>query len=129
MPAPVKWTPSSSAERLLTHSQTSVIDLQFSGSQAERTIRAGLLRDLLTGERGSLLRHLRLQNCLINDQLDLTGLAIECTFEFIDVVFERPPLLVDCSVVNMRFRGGELPGIEGRNLRARGEFVMESTCR
>ena len=92
--------------------------------EAERLVRAGFLRDLLTDPaRGS--RVLRLRGARITGALDLEGDDLACGIVLQDCGLDEPVNLRQARVPVLRFLGCHMPSLEAVQLEARGNLILD----
>lgn len=132
---------SDAAERQLLHAVAAgtLVDLRTGDAHyddpanaaawgAERTVRAGLLIDLLTGKRtpdGGRLRAVKLRGARITGELDLEAVELVCPLLLADCLFEQPVNLREASAPAIRLPGCHLPGLTADQLRTVGDLNLD----
>lgn len=95
---------------------------------AERTVRAGVLIDLLTGRHtpeGGRMRAVKLRGARITGALDLEASDLACPLSLADCHIEQPVNLSGCSAAAVRLPGCHLPGLAADQLCTTGDLVLD----
>jgi hypothetical protein len=127
-PSLADFRPLSAAEaKVVAHLQLGDFDRLGDGLRpekidAERTVRADLLRYLILGNDGYRLHEkgLRLSGAWISGILDLEGCRISRDIGLKDCHFEASPVLRSAVIDNLLLDGSALPGLQADRLEARG---------
>lgn len=93
----------------------------------DRTVRATLLTDLLTGRRkpaGGTARALKLRGARIVGQVDLEFAVLGCPLLFEDCYFEQSVNLTAAEIPVVRLLGCIVPGLEAGQLKTRGHLEL-----
>lgn len=97
---------------------------------AERSIRAEVIVELLTGQRtppSGFLRAVNVYAARIDGQLDLRSLTVPCPLVFLKCAFDTQVELAEARTLAMRFYACRVPGIDARHLRADGSVSIRET--
>jgi hypothetical protein len=97
---------------------------------AERTVRAGVLIELLTGARtpeGGRLRGVKLRGARIIGELDLEAAEVACPLLLADCHIEQPVKLRGATAPTIRLPGCRLPGLAADQLRTTGDLNLDAT--
>jgi len=97
--------------------------------QAERLVRAELIRALLLGGDGVPALHekgLRLGGAWITGVLDLEGCRIPRDIGLQDCLFEASPILLSAVIDTLAFDGSSLPGFAGERVEVRGDLLFRA---
>ncbi|GAA2438458.1 hypothetical protein GCM10010191_62050 [Actinomadura vinacea] len=129
------------AEQQLLHAAAlgSLVDLRTGDAQrdeptrgtawgAERTVRASVLADLLTGRRTpdrGRPRAVKLRGARITGGLDLEAAELACPLLLADCHIEQPVNLCGCSASAIRLPGCRLPGLAADRLCTVGDLNLD----
>ncbi|MFD0687444.1 hypothetical protein [Actinomadura fibrosa] len=129
------------AERQLLHAAATgtPVDLRIGDAQhdapahatawgAERTVRAGVLIDLLTGQHtpeGGRLRAVKLRGARIVGELDLEEAELACPLVLADCHIEQPVNLRGATSPAIRLPGCHLPRLAADQLRTTGDLNLD----
>jgi hypothetical protein len=94
-----------------------------------RTVRAGLLTELLTGARNppeGPVRPLKLRGARILGQVNLESAVLGNRLIFEHCFFDQPINLKDADIPMVRLYGCHIPGLEATQLRTRGNLELGS---
>jgi hypothetical protein len=98
---------------------------------AERTVRADLLVDLLTGvhqpDRVARVRAVKLRGARITGTLNLEAITVVCPLWLHDCYFEQPINLQEAQAPSVWLPGCHLPGFEAAQLEVRGNLVLNNS--
>jgi hypothetical protein len=95
---------------------------------AERTVRAEVLIDLLTGQRvpeNGRLRAVKLRGARVTGQFDLEATELTCPLSMTDCHFEQPVNLREATAPAIRLPGCRLPGLAADQLRTTGDLNLD----
>jgi len=128
------------AERELLHAAAkgSLVDLQAGGPKLgepaqgaawgpERTVRAQVLAELLTGQRTSAhtpLRAVKLRGARITGVLDLEATELVCPLLLTDCHFEEPVNFREATSPAIRLPGCHMPGLTAEQLHITGNMEL-----
>lgn len=107
-----------------------LLDLRIgdgTGRGAGRVVRAGLLVDLLTGERGRP-RAVKLRGARITGEFDLEAAELGCPLLLADCLFEEPVGLCECSASTIRLPGCRLPGLAADRACSTGDLDLDGVA-
>jgi hypothetical protein len=129
------------AERRLLHAAATgtLVDLRSGDARgddpargtawgAERTVRAHVLIDLLTGQQpraGGRLRAVKLRGARVTGELDLEAAELACPLSMADCLFEKPVNLCEATAPSIRLPGCRLPGLAADQLRTAGDLGLD----
>jgi hypothetical protein len=91
---------------------------------AQRTISAQVLVDLLTSSDGPRRQALRLAGARIIGSLDLEAAELVCPVLLEGCWFEEPAILAEASVSALRLPGCHLPALHAQHLTIRGDLEL-----
>src|SRR5262249_21358637 len=93
---------------------------------ADRTIRAGFLAELLTGgiSDPGRLRYIKLRGACIVDPLDLGARKLLCPVELEGCCFERPISLREAEASSIGLPGCHVPALMADRLRTVGSVLL-----
>jgi hypothetical protein len=92
---------------------------------AERTVRAGLLAELLTRPADGPTRPVHVRGARVTGRLDLEYAALTRPLTLRDCHFDEPVELTEAAAPAIRLPGCHLPGLVGRQLRTTGDLVLD----
>jgi hypothetical protein len=96
---------------------------------ADRMVRAGLIRALLLGGGGMPVMHekgLRLSGAWVTGTLDLEGCRIPRDIGLMDCRFDAIPVLRSAVIDTLSLDGSVLPGLNADRLEARGDLLFRA---
>ena len=89
-----------------------------------RTIRAGVLRRLLTDRQSSNSYAIRLRGARISGAFDVEAVALTRGLYMTDCLFDQPVNLTDSEVPSVRLHGCNMPGLNADRLSTRGNLEI-----
>jgi hypothetical protein len=96
---------------------------------ADRTVRADVIEELLTGvdpSRPPIVRALRLVHGVIDGELDLCGARISFPLSFEDCDFTSAPNLQEARLLSLSLRQCRLPGLSAEGMEVQGSVRMDA---
>jgi len=98
----------------------------------ERTIRAGVIADLLVGDGQAAsvpVRGVRLQGARITGELNFEATTLRCPLALLDCSFDGAINLDEATALSVHLSGSHVPAVHARQLRARGDLRLDEGFR
>ncbi|GAA5082129.1 hypothetical protein HNP84_009704 [Thermocatellispora tengchongensis] len=92
---------------------------------AERTIRAGVVAELLLREEARPVAGLRVKGARIAGELNLSHSGVHHSARFLSCFFDRAPNLYWTRALQVSFTGSRLPGLSGANAQVGGHLRLD----
>ncbi len=95
----------------------------------ERTVRAKVIADLLTGDGNAAsmpVRGVRVRGARIIGELNLEATMLRCPLALLDCSFAIPINLQEATGLSVRLGGSHVPAVHARQLRTRGDLRFDN---
>ncbi|MBB5872744.1 hypothetical protein F4553_006178 [Allocatelliglobosispora scoriae] len=92
---------------------------------AGQTVRAEVLRWMVTNSIDSTITALLLRNATITGTLDLQELAIAAPLALVECRFESAPRLDNASLTSLRLSGSTMPGLHAMGIEVKGSVWLD----